>query len=346
MLESLLEMALEKKEEILNKVDQFYDVELDPQEKWVSQNIKITPDKVLLSAGDGSIHKKKFLSFIFYAISAETLIYSHKLQKIENSKLDLLPHHRFVEDRLRNYMSLYEIKNALQALEKGVDYYLFDGSLLGNLIRPFPMDRELKTKTKREIEEKYRHLLERELDNNMVEISSTQLLDDSNKDTESLIYLENLENLLVIKKLLDYGKKLVAISKTSTRNDYFLSNIPDISLFDRSNKKEGYSHPYYLKVSSQLKREFPILDNYLREKEFTIFYARLEDYKNIIKIELPYHASIEEIENVLGILKRDSVEGYPYLLKKAHHDVVINKTDLDRLSSIMGFLEKDGREML
>jgi hypothetical protein len=31
---------------------------------------------------------------------------------------------------------------------------------------------------------------------------------------------------------------------------------------------------------------------------------------------------------------------------KAHNDVIIRKTDLERLSKIIGFMEKSGREML
>jgi len=65
-----------------------------------------------------------------------------------------------------------------------------------------------------------------------------------------------------------------------------------------------------------------------------------------LKFELPYEASEEEIIDILRIIKRNSVEGYPLLLKKAHNDVVIRKVDLERLSNIIGFIEKSGREML
>ncbi len=351
MLESLLKLTLNKRETILEKLDEFINPDIQPSLKWKEKPLKINKSRINLSAGDGSIQKKKFLSFIFYAISAETLIYESRLERIESSDVDIIPHHRFVEDRLRNYMGLYELKNALIALQnKNVDYYLFDGSLLGNLIRPFPLDRELRTGTKKEIIKEYLFPLEKELNKNKVEISSSKFAEDIYSKfipaLESLTYLENLESLIVMRELLGDEKKIVAISKTSTRNDYFHSNIPDISLFDRSNKKEGYSQPLFLKVSGEVKREFPVLNQYFRDKEFTIFYARLEDHKNMLKIEVPYKADDDQIENILSILKGNSVEGYPYLLKKAHNDVVIKMRDLERLSLMMGWLEKDGREML
>ena len=48
----------------------------------------------------------------------------------------------------------------------------------------------------------------------------------------------------------------------------------------------------------------------------------------------------------LKILKANSTEGYPFLLKKAHKDVVISNQDMNSLSKIIGFLDKSGREML
>ena len=99
-------------------------------------------------------------------------------------------------------------------------------------------------------------------------------------------------------------------------------------------------------VSSKVKHEFPVEDEFFRTLQFTVFFARLDDYKNIIKIELPYRANENEIRQILSDLKKDSVEGYPFLLKKAHHDVVIKNSDISQLSKIVGLVEKTGREML
>ncbi len=351
MLETLLELALGKRAEILNKLDEFYATGPDTSKSWVKYSFSETKNDKTLSAGDGSINKKKFLSFVFYAISAETLIYKDKLEKIENSTVDIMPHHGFVEDRLRNYMSLYELKNALKSFEEyELDYYLFDGSIMGNLIRPLPMDRELSNEVKENIKSSYLSALDSELRLKQVEISASKFEEDISEKfvnkTEAMIYLETLENLLIISRLLKNGRKIVGISKTSTSNDYFGIDIPDMALFDRNHQKQGYSQPMYQKVSKTVKHDFPVENNYFRSLTFTVFYARLEDNKNLLKFELPYKAEEEEIIELLNIIKSNCTEGYPYLLKKAHNDVVIKKIDMNRLLRMMGFIEKDGREML
>ena len=119
-----------------------------------------------------------------------------------------------------------------------------------------------------------------------------------------------------------------------------------MAVLDRFTRKQGYSKPYYRNVTYKTKHDFPIENEFFRELWFTIFFARLEDNKNIIKIELPFYAEEEEIKEVLSAIKSNSTEGYPFLLKKAHKDVVISNKDMDSLSKVIGFLEKSGREML
>jgi hypothetical protein len=40
------------------------------------------------------------------------------LTQYESSEIDIIPHHRHVEDRLRSYMGIFEIKNALKAFQE------------------------------------------------------------------------------------------------------------------------------------------------------------------------------------------------------------------------------------
>jgi NurA-like 5'-3' nuclease len=351
MLDSLYEKALKKRDNINQKLEDIALSKVDASKHWADYRIEETPLEVNIAAGDGSINKHKFLPFIFYAIDAECLIHSKNgLERIESSEIDIITHHKYVEDRLRNYMGIFEIKNALNVFEEHeVDLFLFDGSILGNLIRPFPVEKELNDHIKEKIRKKYLPLLEEELKSLGVEIKSTKfagsMANDFNENKESIIYLENLENLLVISKFMEKKGKTVAISKTSTSTEYFNSEIPDIAIFDMYSKKQGYSKPRYSNVSD-VKRDFPVRNEFFKSLTFTIFYARLEDHKNILKFELPYYATEDKIKELLEFIKKISAEGYPLLLKKAHNDVVIRKTDLENLSKIIGFLEKSGREML
>jgi NurA-like 5'-3' nuclease len=353
MLDLLYDNTLRKKDNINSKIDNYFEkVDFDST-LWTKNRIKEQKKGVTLAGGDGSINKKKFLRFIFYAVGAESLIYNQSgLKRVQSTEVDIIPHHRHVEDRLRNYMGIFELKNAVKTFkEHDIDQYLFDGSPLGNLIRPFPTEYELKNSLKEIIKKEYLPLLQKELANGKVEISSSKISEQVEDEMqghkfEAMIYLENLENLIVIRKLLEQKRKIVGISKTSTRKDYFGHDIPDIAIFDWLDKGTGYSQPKPLNMSSEVKREFPILNDFFRNLEFTIFYARLEPFKNILKFELPYHAKEEDVINILEMIKGNSTLGYPYILKKAHDDVVITNKDLKVLSKIIGFLEKSGREML
>jgi NurA-like 5'-3' nuclease len=358
MLDSLYEKALINKDNINKRIkSDFHNPNAEPSKYWKNYAIMGDNVNVTICAGDGSINKKKFMSFIFYAIDAECLVYNNKLEVIQSSEIDIISHHQHVEDRLRSYMGIFEIKNALKAFnEYDVDVFLFDGSILGNLIRPSPLEKKLPSKIKEEIKVKYlpriQEKLKNELEDSKVGIVSSKfskaIENEFEKRTEAMIYLESLENLMVIGELLKNERSVVGISKTSTSREYFKkSEIPDMAVFDRYSRKEGYSTPQHIKISTDdKKREFPIKNDFFRSLTFTIFYARLEDHKNILKFELPYEASEEEIIQILRVIKSNSVEGYPLLLKKAHKDVVIRKIDLERLSKIIGFMEKSGREML
>ena len=354
MLDSLYEKALIKKDNLNEKINiDFDDLNVDPSCYWRGYTIKEDDNSLTICAGDGSINKKNFMSFIFYAIDAECLIYNKELTTIESSEIDIIPHHKHFEDRLRSYMGIFEIKNALNAFQKHeIDVFLFDGSISGNLIRPSPLEKKLKNELKDKIKDKYLPSLEEELDkelkNSDVRITSSKfsktIEDEFENKNDAMIYLERLENLLIISKLLKNGSSVVAISKTSTSNEYFESEIPDMAIFDRHNRKEGYTTPKPINVSKR--EDFPVRNDFFKGLTFTIFYARLEDHKNILKFELPYEADEEHIKKILSLIKRNSADGYPLLLKKAHNDVMIRKVDLERLSKIIGFMEKSGREML
>ena len=366
MLESLYTKAIEKKGTIIEQIDNYHDNNLDIYKFWRDEEVPKYVDDLVIAAGDGSKHEKKFLSFYFYAIAAETLVYTNKLTKIESSDINTMAHGKFSKDRIRNYMGLFEVKNALKAIKTHeIDYYLYDGSLLGDLIRPYPLEKEIPQEIRYDVLDFAEDKLNEEvssLENHDVEVYSNKLANNDLKDkfeeirakndssfVESIEnYLENIEKLLALSNLLKYKEKIIAISKTSIANDYFNSNIPDMAIFTKYTRDKGYSFhsKYSYSGSDQFKREFPIENDFFKSLIFTIFYVRLEDNKNILKIELPYKADESKIREIISIISKDSTEGYPYLLKKAHHDVIIKKRDIEQLSNIIGIYEKSGREML
>ena len=90
MLDSLYEKALKNKDNINRKISTDFDnLEIDPSNDWREYSIPEEDIEVTICAGDGSINKKNFMSFIFYAIDAECLVYNNKLSAIESSEIDI-----------------------------------------------------------------------------------------------------------------------------------------------------------------------------------------------------------------------------------------------------------------
>lgn len=321
-------------------------------DNWSEKNITSSDDEFSIGAGDGSFNKKKFLGFNFYAVAAESLIFDGQLKTIEQSDIDRFPYLSYLDEFLSNYMSIFELKCCLSSLEEyNVDYYLIDGSIYGDLQNPFPKGVETSAKAKKELISATLNDFEEMVKNpSDKSVYSPKLFNKYFKYQEYkypyTLYLTTIERLVVLKEILKNSRKMIAISKSSSNNDIFHSNMPDIAIFDKYTQKEGISKVIRKKVSKDINTTFPVFDEFFKDLKFTIFYLRLADYKNVLKVELPYEASMAEIEEIATKLKKFSTNGYPYLLKKAHNDVVISDKNIKELINIAKVREKSGREML
>lgn len=323
-------------------------------DNWYNETIVDSDDDFSIGAGDGSFNKKKFLGFNFYAVVAESLIFDKELKTIENSDLDRIDYLPFLDELLSNYMSIFELKCCLSSLDSyGVDYYLIDGSIYGDLQNPFPKGVKTSAKTKKELIsatlDDFEKMVKKDFDK---DILSIKLFDRYFKIYERqkyqyILYLTTIERLVLLKEILKEPRKMISISKSSSNNDIFHSNIPDIAIFDKYTKeKEGRSKIIRKKVSRDINTTFPVYDEFFKQLDFTIFYLRLDNHKNVLKVELPYEASMAEIKEIACKIKKFSINGYPYLLKKAHDDVVITDKNMKELVNIVNIREKSGREML
>lgn len=320
---------------------------------WSEKNITSSDDEFSIGAGDGSFNKKKFLGFNFYAVAAESLIFDGQLKTIEQSDIDRFPYLSYLDEFLSNYMSIFELKCCLSSLEEyNVDYYLIDGSIYGDLQNPFPKGVETSAKAKKDLISATLNDFEEMVKNpSDKSVYSPKLFNKYFKIYQEhkypyILYLTTIERLVVLKEILKNSRKMIAISKSSSNNDIFHSNMPDIAIFDKYTQKEGISKVIRKKVSKDINTTFPVFDEFFKDLKFTIFYLRLADYKNVLKVELPYEASMAEIEEIATKLKKFSTNGYPYLLKKAHNDVVISDKNIKELINIAKVREKSGREML
>ena len=138
MLNSLYEKAIAMKG-FIHDIDSETDVESQLDYKWFDRPIGESADEFIIAAGDGSFNKKKFLTVNFCAVGAESIIYDGRIKKIDDSDIFEIPHISFLDELLSNYMAIYELKCAIRSLkEYDVDYYMFDGSILGDLLNAYP----------------------------------------------------------------------------------------------------------------------------------------------------------------------------------------------------------------
>ena len=346
MLVSLIEEAESRKGKIKDDIEEYESQDLNIEGKWFDKTIPINKP-CPIGAGDGSFNKKRFISFFLYAVSVESVKYipnENTSSTEDSSTLGTMPHNLKIDAHLSNYMNIFELKSAIQTLkDKNIKYYLFDGSIYGDLIWLFSYGNNIRKTELKELIEKFSTTLKEDLFK--YKLTSKTLLDEDFDEysEDKYFFLEDFEKTLLLSELLKDKKRIVAISKTSDDTNILERGIPDIALFNFFSKEEGYSETHYIDLKD---KEFPVYNSFFQSLEFTIFYARLEPYKSVLKFEVPYYASREECLEILADLKRDCVEGYPYLLYKAHHEVVISNKDMNSISSIIGIIQRQGREML
>ncbi|MBR0272257.1 MAG: DNA double-strand break repair nuclease NurA [Methanobrevibacter sp.] len=334
------------------------------KDKWFDKPFAKSKKDFSIAAGDGSFNIKKFLMFNYCPVSAEALIYDGNLINIEQSEIFEMDHVPFLREIIPNYMSIFELKCCLKAInEYDVDYYLFDGSILGDLQNHYPKGAKQPSDMKN-LDKGVIKLFEDDInDLSSLDLSFPNVkrnvfahvsgeggdeFKDYERDDVYNLYLSSIEKLLVLKEVLKKNRKIISISKTSSNNDLFHSKAPDIGILDQLTEKQGISKIIHKKVKDSTAVPFPVYNEFFNELWFTIFYVRLKENKNILKVELPYYVDKDDdlITEIVEIIKRDSAEGYPYLLNKAHNDVVITNKHVEELLKISRIYETTNREQL
>ena len=355
MLNSLYEKAIAMKG-FIHDIDSETDVESQLDYKWFDRPIGESADEFIIAAGDGSFNKKKFLTVNFCAVGAESIIYDCRIKKIDDSDIFEIPHISFLDELLSNYMAIYELKCAIRSLkEYDVDYYMFDGSILGDLLNAYPKGAKMPLKLKENIDDSLLAEFQHRLDVRHYGLVFPSIRDDfklvdlpkkenTNIVDETNLHLASIEKVILLNEILQFRKKIISISKTSSDNELFHWNIPDIAFLDKFTKKQGMSIIKYREVHQSA--AFPFFNDFFKKLTFTVFYVRLQDNKNVLKVELPYKATKEEVFEIIRKINVLSVQGYPYLLNKAHNDVVITDRNMKELLKIAKIYETTNREVM
>ena len=355
MLNKINEKAIAKRGLFIDTVSDV-DIKSQLEYKWFDRNIGESKSDFTIVAGDGSFNKKKFLTTNFCAVGAESIIYDGEIKKLDDSDIFNISHVTFLDELLSNYMAIYELKCALRALKNyDVDYYMLDGSILGDLENAYPRSAKLPAKLRENLDDSLLHEFERRLSISEYGMVFPQIRDslklfelpkreDVNIMEQYNLQLASIEKLILLKEILKYRKRIISISKTSSDNDLFTWNIPDIAFLDKFTSKQGMTIINEKQVYKNA--AFPFYNDFFKSLTFSIFYVRFENNKNVLKVELPYKASKDEVFEILRKINVLSVQGYPYLLNKAHNDVVISDKNMKELMKIAKIYETTNREVM
>lgn len=354
MLDIVYERGIENRERISGLVEVFEKAHPEAAGLWRADEIPPWDGEIHIAAVDGSYNRLDFRNFILFAINAESAIYDGaRIRTRQEAVVDLLRPYRYAKNRLQLYMTLLELRLAYHSLEdEGPVRLLFDGSLYGHAIRPMPFEWEISKETRDEVIENYLPALEAAIRGGRATIAAFLFFDELQREfrddfAEAASFLEYLERLLLLSMLLkQHGNSLIGVSKTSQRTDFFNAGVPDLAIFERSTRGAGWSNPVRLPLQREAKRGFPILDEFYRGLEFMTCYARLEEGANMLRLEFPCAVGEREIVRTISLLRETSAGGYPYLLRRAHRDVVIGHQDMERMAHLFGLFGRTGREML
>ncbi|MGQ4833069.1 MAG: DNA double-strand break repair nuclease NurA [Candidatus Asgardarchaeia archaeon] len=366
MFEKLIEYVVKRKEELQKKLKEIDNSlrDINPYDYWKEYTPKSHEKKKVL-AEDGSVNYIEYKKYLVYAVSAEAVFFDgNNIHTETNLDVDILIPYKFTRDRLRFYMSILEKKAVLKMLANGVnpDYILLDGSIIGDIIRPAAYAHRPSVSVKEKLRDEFLGVIKRSLDSNKFStVFSKELYsdvvnvlgtDDPEELTPALIYLEYLENLLTLSKLLNHSDKVIAISKRSTGNHYFKMTVPDMAIFERFCQSPGFSYePFRVRdlIKKKYKIAFPILEQLFRNTKISFFYVRFNKKATVLRMEVVSDLVDDvKIKRILDDLEGYVVEGYPYLLTRAHRDVKISRKDMFEIAKAigLGYLERTGREML
>lgn len=299
--------------------------------------------KACIGAEDGSINHKKYKSILLYAVNASAPVYNGKIKESQFSDIDILYPYREIKDRLDIYRTIFEFKASLKVIDE-VDIFLIDGSIYSDLVAPRNLGAGLSKKERIEVME---YLPEIE-NTEEVEITSKRLAHGikSPNRFQKIAFLEYLEYISTLKRFIEKGRdKVIGVSKTASTSS-FGEGLPDIAVFDEISNEPGFG--FALEKEKILQKKFPIYEEFFASYVpfFKYFYARLEKGKGVLMMEVPRDIKEKEIVEMLCKIRSTSVDGYPYLLRRAHKDVVITNKDIEKFAVSLGINDLTGREAL
>jgi len=357
MLELVIDKLLRRREEILRRIEELALGEgLGELVKWLP--LPPTQGGCLVGV-DGGMNLKEYKDFAIYAVDAEAVAAEEEglVPIAKAADVDVIFPYWLPRERVRLYMATLEAKCAIKALTEVSDSVAaLDGSLISVFVRPVPYTELMaRSRFSSRIMSDYLPLFEESAERGEVELRAKEAVAEvleSAKDVQdaqtTALFLEYLEYLAAFRELVrGFGTRVVAVAKRSHSREIFRRSIPDMTIVERLTRGTGYFCKVEPRALADAKWRLPAYRDELGALSFTVIYARLENETSVLKIELVGDADESTIRRVLGLLRKHSVNGYPYPLTRAHRDVEITSADIETLARALRLhWAKTGREHL
>ncbi len=347
----VIKTAIKKRAEIARRLESPFSGELLKRAKdvWVSYEPKVK--EAVVCASDGSRNRKNYIGFVLYAVGAVGVSnYGGSFKEaVRLADVDILEPQELSETRLRFLMGTLEAKALLKTAEMFEhDVLLFDGSIVGNVLRPSVKSPlalpELSEEDRNLVIEAFKFITDTF---SLEKLNAREFKEDFSKSLPGRRYLSVMTQLEYLEYLYshylllkEFSNKLICVSKTSSSHIYFEEVRPDIVIFQYSNPTVGFSFP-----ASEASISFDdlIFKSVVGSEEFKIseFFIRLRANSNIMKVESAISA-----EYVMDVLSNIEVKGYPFPLKFAHDSCLIDKRTIDKVEKVLGISLPSGREPL
>jgi len=376
----LFEKTFKLKNEIKNLAINLNEeiTEKEVKSKWFSYK----PEKKyrFSIAEDGSFNKKHYLGFYLYSVAGYAVGYREDGTVVEEIAGDIgitvIKKTDVLDSYLKMLMFLLELKSLIRLAEREKpEVLILDGTLSSRFITFFPKSEwftseEFEGKIANLAAEYIKILKKGLLKHDITAFSETLKLSleekllsmfgkkGSRRDVfeAALSKIAYFEYLLLLHKLF-YGLKwnplIIGVAKTSHNTEIFNRSIPDIRLLYNYVDSTGYSVSMYVNLEEK-KWEFSELlerkiESELKDIQIKYFYGKYDRGRHISLIEVYENPDREtpDLEEILDILSYYSVNGYPFLLKKADNEVRITNKDMEVIENLLDLKrEIHGRENL
>ncbi len=285
---------------------------------------------------DGSVNAIEYKGCLFVVANAEAVATLDGAARIAAGGFaDFLLPYWLPRERSRTYMSILELRVALHALEALRDsIVLMDGSLL-NLF-PKSLRRYYSPGIAAEYEDRVdvspcRGPCDSAVRGIVRGLAKEDI--ETQKARRMVASLELVELAVLLREILERHRgRVIWIAKNSTDNSLFKRPLSDIAVLERFTRGRGY---VYAGTSQLEPPRGTRASDFLSGVDVYVYYARLGERGPVLRIEAPYMEE-ERARRVIGGLSAVSPAGYPYVLRRAHRDVVVRKGDIGRVAKLLG----------